>query len=120
MQKYNVEAANGELNTLESVLARRVEEYLEGNDVINAARGLVAVNKEIYKLEEDARELRLTGELDVEIYRALRNGYSRIAERIMTIARGFHYTREISSLNRSLRFTNEASSLTDYLREADE
>lgn len=120
MQKYNVETASVELNTLESVLARRVEEHLESNDVINATRGLFAINKEIYKPEEDPRRLGLTGELDVEIYRALRNGYARIADRIMAIARGFHYTREVSSLNRSIRFTNEAPSLSDYLREADE
>lgn len=120
MQKYNVETANTELNSLESVVARRVEDYLESNDVINAARGLIAVNKEIYKLEEDARRLRLTGELDIEVYQSLRNGYARITERIMTIARGFHYSQEVSSLHRSLRFTNEAPSLTDYLREADE
>ena len=120
MQKYNVESANIELNSLESVLARRVAGYLESDDVLNAARGLIAVNKELYKLDEDARRLRLTGELDVEIYHTMKNGYAQIADRIMKIANGFNYSREVSILHRSLRFSNEAPSLSDYLREASE
>jgi hypothetical protein len=120
MQKYNVESANIELNSLESVLASKVEYYLKKNDTINAAKGLIAVNKELYKIEEDGRKLRLTGQLDVQVYEALTKGYKQIADRIMNIAYKHNYAHEVSVLHKALRFTNDAPTLADYLREANE
>jgi len=120
MQRYSVENAIDEVKVLESVLTGRVEKYLESKDIINAAKGLIAINKEIYKVEEDARRLRLTGELDVHTHTALTNGYRQIAERIMKVAYEHHFAHEVSVLYKALRFTNDAPNLSDYLREADE
>lgn len=120
MQRYTTENAMDELNFLGSILVQKVGNYLEDNDIINAARGLCAISKELYKIEEDSRRLRLTGELDVQIYTTLTKGYRQITDRIMSLAYEHHYAKEISSLHKSLRFTNEAPSLSDYLGEVDE
>ncbi|MBI2183958.1 MAG: hypothetical protein HYU39_03255 [Thaumarchaeota archaeon] len=120
MQRYSLDNAIEELNVLESVVAGKVRNYLEKTDIINAARGLIAVNKELYRVEEDARRLRLTGQLDLEIYNALTKGYKLIADRIMKTAYEYKYAHEVSVLFKALRFTNEVSSLSDYLREGDE
>lgn len=120
MQRYSLDSAIEELNVLESVVVGKVRNYLEKCDIINAARGLVAVNKELYKLEEDARKLRLTGQLDRDIYNAMTGGYRLIANRIMKTAYEYKYAHEVSILFKALRFTNEVSTLAEYLRENDE
>ena len=68
-------------------------------------------------VEEDARKLRLTGQLDQGIYNALRKGFARIADSIIKTAFEHQYTHEISILSRALKFTNEVSTLSEYLRE---
>lgn len=117
MQRYSLDNAIEELNVLESVLVGKVREYLEKNDIINAARGLIAINKELYRVEEDARRLRLTGQLDQQIYNAFTRGYRQIADRIMETAKEYRYAHEVSVLFKALRFTNEVSTLAEYLRE---
>jgi len=120
MQRYSVENVVEELNILERLLVSTIERYLEARDIINAAKGLIAVNKELYKIEEDARRLRLTGQLDLQIYDAFAKGYKRIADRIMKVAYERNYAHEVSVLHKALRFTKDAPTLAEYLREADE
>ena len=114
---YSVETAVEELTDLEAVIERRVRRFLEKRDIINAARGLIAVNKELYRIEEDARKLRLAGELDQKIYKIMIRGYVQIADRIINIAGEHNSLHEIMVLHKALRFTTEVSTLADYLRE---
>jgi hypothetical protein len=117
MQQYYADDAKEELKELEDSVIEKIRKYLEKDDIINAARGLVAVNKELYKVEEDGRKLRLTGQLEQGIYDALRKGFTRIADNIVKTAFEHQYAHEISVLSRALRFTNEVSTLPEYLRE---
>ncbi|MBI3859798.1 MAG: hypothetical protein HY296_06155 [Thaumarchaeota archaeon] len=117
MQKYNVDSVNLELSGLEAVLAERLTNSLETDDLLDVAKGLIALDKEVYKVEEDARKLRLTGQLDIQVYTALSGGYRRLSDRLTKLAQQDEHAREISTLYRALRFTNEAVSLSDYLRE---
>lgn len=119
MQRYTTDSVNLELRNLEAVLADRLTNSLETSDFLDIAKGLIALDKEIYKIEEDARKLRLTGQLDVQVYAELSAGYRRLSDRMFKLAHRDGHDREISSFYRALRFTNEAVSLSDYLREDD-
>ena len=60
MQRCTVDSVIMEIGTLEAIL-RRIEKYIQSDDIINAAKGLIAANKEIHKIDENARKLRLAG-----------------------------------------------------------
>ena len=119
MQKYNLDNVGLELSNLEAVLAERVTNSLETGDLLDVAKGLIALDKESYKIDEEARRLRLIGQLDAEIYGALNRGYRRLSEKMNRLVQQDDHLKEVQTLYRALRFTNEAVSLSDYLREAD-
>jgi hypothetical protein len=120
MQKHNLDSASLELNNLETVLSARVTNSLEAGDILDVARGLIALDKEAYKTEEEARKLRLTGQPDAEIYTALNRGYRRLHEKVNQLMKKDNHSQEISTLYRALRFTDEAQNLAEYLREVNE
>jgi len=100
---------------LESRLVPAIQRYLENNKTLEVAKALVIVNKELYRTEEEARRLRLTGELDLEIYQALTAGYRHIAEKIMSLAYKHKLAHEVSVLHKALRFSQETAGI--YLQE---
>src|SRR6058998_3686289 len=111
MRGCTVDSVIIEIGTLEPILLRRIEKYIQSDDIVNAAKGLIATNQEIYKIDEDARKLRLAGQLDVQVYEALTKDYKQISDKIMKIAYERKLAHEISALHKALRFTNDAKSV---------
>ena len=86
MGRYTVDDALREMNELRGKLLSRVERLVEKRDADGLARILVALNLEVERIESEARRLRLKGELDVEVYRALISGYTKLADSIWQYA----------------------------------
>lgn len=76
------------------------------------------INKEIYRYEV-ARKLRLRGELDLEGYRELASGYSRLRRKILGLTSDNNLINDVLKFLRVMRFSNEVAGLylTDYLDE---
>ena len=113
--KYSSENAVEELHELERKMVPFIEKYLESNQTMEVAKALVIVNKELYRIEEEARRLRLTGELDPEIYRTLTRGYRGLAYKIMNLAQDYKIAHEVSVLQKALKFSSETAGT--YLQE---
>jgi hypothetical protein len=118
MQGYNLDSVALELKNLEVLMTKRITDSLKTADYLDAAKGLIALDKESYKIEEDARKLRLKGELDLHVYSALSGGYRGLRDRMTRLAQHDGHSREVSTLYRALRFSNEAPNLSDCLCEA--
>ena len=80
---------------------------------------LVVINKEMYRYEEEARRLRLTGELDQDVCTELGSGYNNIRRKILDVIAEHKLNSEVSRLFRIMRFSNEVAGpyLTEYLEE---
>lgn len=81
-------------------------------------QGTCMINKEIYRYEV-ARKLRLRGELDLEGYRELASGYSRLRRKILGLTSDNNLINDVLKFLRVMRFSNEVAGLylTDYLDE---
>lgn len=115
--KYNVDYAAEEIGELEATLTPIIEKYLEENKPVEVAKALVIVNKELYRYEEEARRLRLTGGLDTDIYKAIISGYRALSNKILKLSYEYKLAYEVSTLHKALRFSSETAGiyLTEYL-----
>ena len=95
-----------------------IERYLRNNQPIEVARALVIINKELYRIEEEARKLRLRGELDFDIYRVLTARYDTLVRKITNLSYSYKLAHEVSVLFKALKFSNETAGiyLQEYLR----
>ncbi|WP_161997807.1 hypothetical protein, partial [Escherichia coli] len=87
----------------------------ERRDCYELAKMLVMVDKEVYRYEEEARKLRLKGELELEVYREIISDFSEIKKKIFSILNENNLGNEVSRLYKLMRFSNELAGL--YLRE---
>ncbi|MCP8315788.1 MAG: hypothetical protein H3Z51_02855 [archaeon] len=120
--KYGVDYAAEEIGTLELILIPIVERYLEEKKPIEVAKALAILNKELYRYEEEARRLRLTGELDIEIYKTIISGYRGLSSKILQLSYKCKLAHEVSTLQKALRFSSEIAGiyLAEYLESATE
>lgn len=117
MAHYTTEEALNELDDIGLGLVKKVQDYLKAGDVVNATKGLVALRREMYKLDEDARKLRLSGQLESEVYRTLSVGYRQIAKMVFEAASDYERNDEVTKLYPVLRFSRDVPSLSEYLHE---
>ena len=67
MSKYSVESAICEIDNTETIILQKVEQYLKNGNALEVAKILTLVIKESHKLDEEARRLKLVGELNLDI-----------------------------------------------------
>ena len=114
-RRYSRTDVLDEVGEVEARMLSHVTTCLRGKNSIEVARALVIVSKEIYRLEEEGRRLRLTGELDPEIYKLLVLGFQRILSRIMNVAFSYNLLNEVSSLRKALRFSSDTAGIYIYV-----
>lgn len=119
MKNYSPWDAREELYVLENTLYEKATVIAQNKDSYELARMVVVINKEMYRYEEEARRLRLTGELDPDVCRELASGYSNIRRRVLDLIAEHRLNGEVSRLFRIMRFSNEVAGLylTEYLEE---
>lgn len=119
MKNYSPWDASQEMYELEEVLFKKANKLAEKRDSYELARMLVVINKETYRLEEEARKLRLTGELDLEVYRELVEDYANMRRRILEVITKKNLNNEVARLYKVMRFSSEVAGLylTEYLQE---
>jgi len=119
MKNYSPWEASQEMYELEEVLFKKANKLAEKGDSYELARMLVVINKETYRLEEEARKLRLTGELDLEVYRELVEDYANMRRRILEVITKKNLNNEVARLYKVMRFSSEVAGLylTEYLQE---
>ncbi len=117
MSKYTTENALQELDNAETVILQKIEQYLEKSDALEVAKILTLVGRESYHIDEEARRLKLTGQLDPDIYNVLSKGYHEIASRIMQLSYEYKLAHEVSVLHKGMKFSKELDTyLAEYLR----
>ncbi len=118
MPKYTTENALQEVDKAETVLLQKAEEYLEKSNALEVAKILTLVSRESYRIDEEARRLKLTGELDLDIYNVLSKGYHDIADSIMRLSYEYELAHEVVPLHKSMKFSKESvdTYLAEYLR----
>jgi ABC-type phosphate transport system auxiliary subunit len=119
MKNYSPWDASQEMYELEEVLFKKANKLAEKRDSYELAKMLVVINKETYRLEEEARKLRLTGELDLEVYRELVEDYANMRRRILEVITKKNLNNEVARLYKVMRFSSEVAGLylTEYLQE---
>jgi hypothetical protein len=119
--RYSVWTAGEELYVLEEELFKKAAQLAEKKDCYELARMLVVIDKEVYKYEEEARRLRLTGELDLDVYRELISSYNGIRQKIFKLINENKLGNDVSRLFKLMRFSNEVAGLylAGYLQERD-
>jgi len=117
--RYSVWTAGEELYVLEEELFKKAAQLVEKKDCYELARMLVVIDKEVYKYEEEARRLRLTGELDLDVYRELISSYNGIRQKIFKLINENKLSNDVSRLFKLMRFSNEVAGLylAGYLQE---
>jgi hypothetical protein len=115
MSKYTAENAFSELDNAETILLQKVEKHLEHSEPYEVAKILTLVNRELYRIDEDARTLRLTGELDHDIYTAMSKTYHDIARRIMQLAYDYKLGHEVSVFHKSLRLARRLTRISQSI-----
>ena len=121
MSKYSNENALNELNAVQETLAQKVEQYLEKSNALEVAKILTLVTRESFHIDEEARRLRLTGELDLDVYNTLSKGYHDLANAILQLSYEYKLAHEVSTLHKSMKFSKEMDTyLAEYLRSVGE
>lgn len=117
MSKHTTENALRELEHVEALLMVKVEQYLEKSQPLEIAKILTLVSRESYRIDEDARALELTGQLDPDIHNILSKGYHEIASRIIHLSYEYKLAHEVSVPHKSMKFSKEIDTyLAEYLR----
>jgi len=117
--RYSVWTVGEELYVLEEELFKKASQLVEKRDCYELARMLVVIDKEVYKYEEEARRLRLTGELDLDVYREIISSYNSIRQKIFKLINENKLGNDVLRLFKLMRFSNEVAGLylTGYLQE---
>ncbi|NIP61271.1 MAG: hypothetical protein GWN01_10205 [Nitrosopumilaceae archaeon] len=99
-------------------IMQRAEYYLERSNSFEVAKIYALVRKELYKIDEDARKLKLTRELDPEMYDVMSSSCRDMGERVMDLAREYSLRNKVFEVYNAIRFSNEVNStyLVEYLR----
>ncbi len=119
MPKYTTENALQELDNAEAIILQKVEQYLEKSNALEVAKILTLLGRESYRIDEEARRLKLTGQLDLDIYNVLSKGYHDIANRIMQVSYDYNLAHEVSALHKSIKFSKDIDTyIAEYLRSA--
>jgi len=112
---YSMWTATEELYGLGERLYEKAKALVERNDCYELARMLAVIDKEVYRYEEEARRLRLTGELELDVYREIISDFSEIKRKIFNVLTERKLGSEVSRIYKLMRFSNELAGL--YLRE---
>lgn len=112
---YSMWIAGEELYELGERLYEKAKALVEKRDCYELAKILVMVDKEAYRYEEEARKLRLKGELDLDVYREIISDLSEIKKKVLSAAREMNLANEVLRIYKLMRFSNELAGL--YLRE---
>lgn len=118
---YDFKHAEQELSELGERLISRAEVFADNYNVVELAKLLVMVNKEVYRIEEEARRLRLTGQLKLDIYHGMVRGYRAIVDQIFKIAYNNSIADEVRTVCKALKFSNDLAGtyLAEYLHETE-
>jgi len=121
MSKYDAKTAILELDLIESKLMEKAEKYLESNNSFEVTKIYSLVRKELYNIDKDARRLKLTGELDSEMYGVMSEGYRDIGIRLIRISHEYSLGNKVLKIHDTIRFSEKINStyLTEYMREDD-
>jgi len=119
VDKYSAWDAREELCDLEGVLLEKANMFAKSKDSYELARMLVVMNKEVYRYEEEARKLRLTGELNWDTYEELISRFYNVKRKIFDVVTQHKLNSDVSRLFKIMRFSNEVAGLylTEYLEE---
>ena len=112
---YSMWSASEELYELGERLFEKAKALAEKRDSYELAKMLTVIDKEVYRYEEEARKLRLKGELELDVYREIISDFSEIKRRIFSVLTERNLSSEVSKLYKLMRFSNELAGL--YLRE---
>lgn len=112
--------ATEELYELSEKLFEKAKALVEKRDCYELARMLAVIDKEVYRYEEEARRLRLRGELELDVYREIISDFSEIKKRIFSVLTETRLSVEVSKLYKLVRFSKELAGvyLREYLEEA--
>lgn len=106
MAQYTVSEALQELDEMKARLSARVDHFLQNKDARCVAHALLALENEIVETEIEARRLRLTGELDLKVYKTLVEGYSQLSNYIIKRSSEQGLDGEVKNFYTFLRFEN--------------
>ena len=85
--RYGIRDALREVERVRERALAEVERYLNEGDYEGAVSVLIGLEEELSKLVEEARRLKLKGELDPPIYRALLRGYLEALGKAWSLAK---------------------------------
>ncbi len=121
ISKYTADNALKELDSAEAIIMQKAEQHLEKSDALEVAKILTLVSRESYRIDEEARRLKLTGQLDLDVYNILSKGYHNIASRVIQLSYEYKLAHEVSTLHKGMKFSREMDMyLAEYLRSVDE
>ncbi len=98
MQNYTKDDAVNELCELEVNLIEKADKLLKAKNFDGVAGLLVLIDNEIYETEREARRLRLEGNLDVNVYKTLMDGYHSLSEKIVGRASKYGLWDQVKSV----------------------
>jgi hypothetical protein len=118
MTEYNPSHALDELGELGTKVLSYAELLVKKKKVVEVAKMYALVKRESEKVESEARKMRLTGTLDVEVYKNLTSGYDTLGRSILEIAKSQWLVGDVHVLSRCYYKTidKQWSSLAEYVR----
>jgi hypothetical protein len=116
MADYSTQDALEELHEVGIKILAKAERDVQKTKVVELAKMYALVRRESERLEEEARKLRLSGDLDREVYSELAHGYESLGRGILEIAKSRWLTADVYVLSKGLRGSVEKqwSSLAEY------
>ncbi|MGB9622446.1 MAG: hypothetical protein ACPL07_01250 [Candidatus Bathyarchaeia archaeon] len=117
--KYSMWTVDEEFYGLEKQLLDKASRLVQERDAYELAKMLVLIDKEVYRYEEEARRLRLKGELNLDVYRELVSSFSMARQKLFKLVNENKLSNDVSKIYRLMRFSNEVAGLylTEYLQE---
>ena len=117
--KYSMWTVDEEFYGLEKQLLDKANRLVQERDAYELAKMLVLIDKEVYRYEEEARRLRLKGELNLDVYRELVSSYCNMKQKLFKLVNENKLSNDVSKIYRLMRFSNEVAGLylAEYLQE---
>ena len=117
-QKYNVQTAMQEYALLSEKVMQKVEFHLERDNSFEVAKIYSLVQNELYKTDEDARKMKLTGKLVPEMYDVMSNGCIDIGKQIILLSHEYSLGNKVYEIYNVIRSSNKITStyLAEYMR----
>lgn len=95
MASYSSEDALKELKEIESKFLYKTENFVRDKNPEAIARILLAIDNELFETESEARRLRLSGQLDVNVYRTLIDGYFGLQRQVIELSEKYGLGRDV-------------------------